>query len=387
MGVMTGTSCDGLDAACIELSEGGTSWSPLWSRSRAFPSSLRARVLAAQKPGKKLKLTDWLELDRDLGAWYARTIDSILGSAGRSESLPLAIANHGQTLAHHPELELTLQMGEPTRIAAATGLTVICGFRNGDLAAGGQGAPLVPIFHRVLARGLGPLSKGRTIHNVGGVSNFSYFNPEVTLAFDTGPGNFWIDAAAELATRGKARMDRGGKLASQGQVDESAVRAILRHPFFSRRPPKSTGRDEFPFSLLRGHTRAKGADLVATATAVTVESMTLAYERHVLGRGLPLAAVHLCGGGAFNPMLVEGLQAKLAPHGVLVSQVRDPQLIEAQAFAYCGYMALRGHPVGGEWTGARSFGPPAHIIPGENWADVIQAISRTSKPRHTRSPR
>ena len=382
---MTGTSCDGLDAACIEIKQGGSpsAWRPLWSASSRYPSALRARVLRAQTPGIKQGIREWMELDRDLGDWYARSLSRFLKAHRSARSAPDTIACHGQTVAHFPEGGLTLQLGNPSRIATATGLTVICSFREGDLAAQGQGAPLVPVFHRILAQSLGDPSQGLSIHNIGGVSNLTYIGPRnETLAFDTGPGNFWIDAAAALATRGEERMDIGGRLARQGRVDEVALRKVMRDPYFRKNVPKSTGRDQFPFEKLRAMSRAKGVDLVATATAITVESMTVAYRRFIIDQRKPLGSIHVCGGGARNLMLLEGLQARLPEVRVTTIDASgyDSQLIEAQAFAYFGYLALRGQPLGGSWTGARRFGPPAHLIPGENWEKLL------TKVRDSRSP-
>ena len=376
LGVMTGTSCDGLDAACIDID--GEGWQPLWDANTPFPAALRKRVLAAQKPGFKQGIQNWLELNRDLGLWYAVSLKKLITKFGVDAAMkPQVIANHGQTIAHLPSARLTLQLGDPTLIAAATGLTVASCFREGDMAAGGQGAPLVPLFHRLLAHALGEASLGVAIHNIGGISNLTYIGPNGDiLAFDTGPGGLWIDSAAELATQGRLKMDKGGRLAAKGRIDEDAVIRVLRHHYFKKAAPKSTSRDEFPFELLRSHTQAKGADLVATATAVTVESLAQAYEKTVLSKGRPLNAIYFCGGGANNPILMGWLQDRLGKVEVrrLTDAGFDGQLVEAQAFAFFGYLALMGSPLGGSWTGAKSFGPPAHIIPGENWAELLPTL-------------
>lgn len=377
LGAMTGTSCDGLDACCVTIDEGG--WQLLWSRSEPYPAALRKRVIDLQKPGSRHGLRDVLELDRDLGNWYGQSFARMIRAAPAGER-PQVIANHGQTVAHFPAPKAqgtTLQLGDPTRVATATGLTVVSKLRDGDMAAGGEGAPLLPMFHRIIAEQLE--SDGVAIHNIGGISNLTYI-PAGTrgepIAFDTGPGNVWIDAAAELATGGKSRMDRGGKLARAGQVDVAAVQKLMRHPFFKKPAPKSTGRDDFPFELLRAATRARGADLVATATAFTVESIAVSYEREILDRGRELTAILVCGGGAKNPVLIDLLASRLPE--VLVSPLGvygfDEQLVESQAFAFFGMLALMGKPVGGSWTGVKAFGPPAHIVPGENWAEVLEAL-------------
>ncbi|MFL5815262.1 MAG: anhydro-N-acetylmuramic acid kinase [Bdellovibrionia bacterium] len=376
LGVMTGTSCDGLDAACISIDPDG--WEPMWSATAPYPAALRKRVLDAQKPGTKLTSRDWLALERDLGEWYASALSTIIKKRP-ADQRPDVIANHGQTVAHFPASKrqgMTWQLGDPTRIARATGLTVISGFRNGDMAAGGEGAPLAPGFHLLLASVLDPTKLGIAIHNIGGISNLTYVGPEV-IAFDTGPGNCWMDAATELATKGKLKFDRGGKLARQGTVDASAVDATMKNAFFKKAPPKSTGRDDFPFELFKSKTKAKGADLVATATAVTAESIAHAYENFILKKRLPLKAIYITGGGAKNPALMDGLKNYLAP--IQVSTLEDagfdPQLVEAQAFAYFGFLSLLGQPLGGSWTGAQGFGPPGQITPGENWVEVVAALS------------
>lgn len=376
LGVMTGTSCDGLDAACISIDPDG--WEPLWSGTAPYPAALRRRVLDAQKPGTKLTSREWLMIERDLGEWYANALSALIKKQPASER-PNLIANHGQTVAHFPASNrqgMTWQLGDPTRIARATGLTVVSGFRNGDMAAGGEGAPLAPGFHLLLASVLDPTKLGIAIHNIGGISNLTYIGPEV-MAFDTGPGNCWIDAATEVATRGKSKFDRGGKLGRHGTVDAKAIDSILKNAFFKKQPPKSTGRDDFPFELFKSKTKARGADLVATATAVTVESIAHAYENFILKKRLPLKTIYITGGGAKNSALMDGLKNYLAPIQVLTLEEAgfDPQLVEAQAFAYFGFLSLLGQPVSGSWTGCRGFAPPGHITPGENWAEILSALS------------
>jgi anhydro-N-acetylmuramic acid kinase len=374
LGAMTGTSCDGLDAACIEIDENG--WKLLWSQTAPYPGPLRKRVLKMQLPGEKRTMKEILEVERDLGEWYGKTFAKMIARAPAG-TRPDVIANHGQTVAHYPasgRKGVTLQMGDPTRIAAATGLTVVSQFRDGDMSAGGEGAPLAPLFHRALARALG--GGGVAVHNLGGISNLTYVAPDGNvIAFDTGPANVWIDAATELATRGSAKFDRGGARGARGKVDQAAVRKILAHPFFKKAPPKSTGRDDFPFAILRKNTRVRGDDLVATATAVTIESVVRAYQNFILKKGLPLSTIYLSGGGARNQTLLKELGSRL---GVTVTTLQDagvdPQLTEALAFAYFGYLSLRGKPLGGTWTGAKSFGAPGQITPGENWNALVSKL-------------
>lgn len=380
LGMMTGTSCDGLDAACLEFDQDG--WQPCWEDSTPYPPKLRKRVIELQKPSTRFSLRELYDLHAQLGDWYGKAAKAI---CARHKIKPHLIANHGQTIGHFPAPSrkgTTVQLGDPSRISYATGLTVISHFRDGDIAAGGQGAPLVPLFHRFIASRLAKAGEGIAIHNIGGISNLTYISPQATrapLAFDTGPGNIWIDLAAEEATQGRQAMDRGGRLAERGVIDIPAVTKILKHPYFARRGPKSTGRDDFPFELLLKTTRARDESLVATATAVTVESIGRAYEREILDRGLPLSRVFVCGGGARNPVLMRWLSERLEglEFADLQSFGLDPQYIEAQAFAVFGYLSLRGTPLGGEWTGVnpkRDFAPPGQITPGKNWAEIVSLL-------------
>jgi anhydro-N-acetylmuramic acid kinase len=384
LGIMTGTSCDGLDAACLEVRPSShgrpEEWQCLWSVSAEYPAKLKKRVLDLQKPGTRVTTRELLALNRDLGDWYARTASKMITSSSRK---PDVIANHGQTVAHFPETSgrgTTLQLGDPTRIAAETGLTVVASFRDGDMAAGGEGAPLAPRFHIELARVLNG-GKGVAIHNLGGISNLTYIggtqkNPEV-FAFDTGPANLWIDEATKRATRGKQTFDRSGLIAATGLIDESAVRKVLKLAYFKKKVPKSTGRDDFPFELLLSKTDARGADLVATATAVTALSIVDAYKRFVLKRH-PLSSIFFCGGGARNETLVDSVAALLPNVRVqsLGDAGFDETLVECQAFAILGFRSLIGLPLGGKWTGVRSWAPPGHIIPGKNWKQVLSQLAR-----------
>jgi anhydro-N-acetylmuramic acid kinase len=371
LGLMTGTSCDGLDGSCLQFGNG--KWKSLWNCSASYPAALRRRVLDAQLPGARLSFHDWGALHRDLGIWIARTVTRWIDGVR-----PDAIACHGQTVAHFPAAcaqGFTLQLADPARIAFATGLTVISNFRDGDMAAGGEGAPLAPRFHRLIAGNRTAIA----IHNLGGISNLTYLAPNGSIiAFDTGPANLWIDAAAEMATSGKLKYDRGGSLARKHQPDLRAVEHILKDPFFERTPPKSTGRDEFPFAKLLAATKARGGDLVSTATAITVESIPRAYENFIIKKRLPLNAIYFSGGGARNKFLMQSLRKRLdGIHvGTLDELGIDSRFLEANAFGYFGFLALRGAALGGAWTGVSGWAPPAHIIPGRNWPQIVRRLAR-----------
>ncbi len=377
LGVMTGTSCDSLDAACLAMFPDG--WELLWKDSRPYPTALRDRVLAIQKPDENHTVRAWLEINRDLGDWYGKALASMIGRQPANRR-PDLIANHGQTLGHFPAPKnqgTTVQAGDPTRIAFKTGITVVSHFRDGDMAAGGQGAPLAPLFHKILAHRLATEHDGIAIHNLGGISNLTYISPRgEVVAFDTGPANLWIDAATELVSRGKLHMDRGGALAQQGTADAKAMAKLLKHPFLKDTPPKSTGRDDFPFELLLSSTSKRDADLVATATAFTAETIAAAYRRWIIGRKRPLETVFVCGGGARNEALMRAIQERLPSidFATLDEFGIDSKFIEAYAFAFFGFLTLFGEPIGGPWTGVKGFGPPGHITPGENWRELLKKV-------------
>ncbi len=385
---MTGTSCDGIDLSLIAIED--QTWEILWTDHSPYPKNLKARVFAFQKPHTLQPIEEWLKLHRDLGSWYGKT----LLAAIQSKRKPDVIANHGQTVAHFPPhlpntLGSSLQLGNASQIASVTGLTVVHQFREGDLAAGGQGAPLVPLFHQSLGPALGNPKKGISIHNLGGISNLTYLGPksQPLLAFDTGPANSWIDAAVTAVTQGKMKWDREGKLAAQGTPDSVGLKQLLKHPFFQLPPPKSTGRDAFPPELFFSQTRAEGVHLIRTATEVTLISIVEAYRRWILDAGHPLNQVWICGGGAKNRWLMEELQRRLPQLQIapFPKDWMDPQMIEATAFAVFGYYSLLGLPLGGSWTGVSlPGGPPGHLIPGRNWPTVLRKIATNIRPSRSR---
>ncbi|RYZ62843.1 MAG: anhydro-N-acetylmuramic acid kinase, partial [Proteobacteria bacterium] len=206
-GIMTGTSCDGIDFAAIDFNRDG--WSPSWEASREYPKPLRKRVLEIQKPGTKISVADMFKLNRDLGLFYADVTEQIIRRLEREER-PDVFALHGQTVGHFPDQKpgYTVQLGDPTWLARVTGVTTVSHFREGDLTVGGQGAPLVPFFHYLLAEALDGSDIGVAILNLGGIGNFTYLGPkEMVLASDTGPANLLIDQAVQEVTRGKELYD------------------------------------------------------------------------------------------------------------------------------------------------------------------------------------
>ncbi len=290
------------------------------------------------------------------------------------------VGSHGQTIWHIPRAgephAATLQLGDPARIAEGTGLPVVSDFRARDIAAGGEGAPLVPWQDRVLFA----LPQGRRVlQNIGGIGNLTWVpprgDPAPLLAFDTGPGNALIDAAVELATGGRETFDRDGVRAARGRVRPDILEELLVHPFFALEPPKSTGREVFgrPFvaALAERHGIAGDADwddLIATLTALTARSIGDSIRRWVLARGVDEVVVS--GGGARNPTLMARIRDELRPIPVFTGERLgvDPDAKEALAFAALAWAHVHG--LAGnvpEATGASGPRVLGSFTPGAAW--------------------
>lgn len=356
VGLMSGTSLDGIDAALVEI-EGDSperiEWRLRHCITLPYVEERRAAIHRAILAGTADALCG---LHADLGEWMAEAVLEVCGAAGASLEEVDAVGSHGQTVWHRPPAGggrgATLQMGDPATIAERTGCAVVSDFRARDMAAGGQGAPLVPWVDRLLFSAPGV---ARALQNIGGIGNVTWVpaadSGESAFAFDTGPGNALIDAAVEIATSGRLTFDRDGDLASQGAVDEALLRELLEHPYLQAEPPKSTGREIFgrPFvERLASAVRPEGdrdwLDLVATLTEFTARSMAEAYRRWVLPRGVD--EVFLSGGGARNAWMVSRIQDLLAPLPVRdASELGvDPEAKEAVAFAVLAWAHLRGVP-------------------------------------------
>lgn len=364
IGLMSGTSGDGVDAALIEVRRSRRSrrsvdagLADLQVRLLAFrvlpySRSLRARLLAASSQGT---VSDICHLNALLGELFAAAALRVVEQAGRSPSEVHLIGSHGHTIHHLPSrvfepevgwIRSTLQIGEPAVIAERTGMTTVADFRPRDVAAGGEGAPLSPYVHHLL---LSHKRRSRLIVNLGGISNVTYLpageDLKHLMAFDTGPGNMVLDALAQHVTKGRQTMDRDGRLAAGGKVDARVLADLLAHPFLRRPPPKSTGREEFGKGFLdhmlalRRKARCSVQDLLATAclfTAISVGSV-----RRWLHGGID--EVIVTGGGTRNRTLMGVLAAVFEPTPVkTLEQVGwDSKAFEAIAFAILAYQTLR----------------------------------------------
>ena len=341
IGLMSGTSLDGIDGALVQ-------WIDDTPQTLAFDSAplepaLRTELMALQTPGED-------ELHRSalagvaLASAYAQVCARLIAQAPAGADIR-AIGAHGQTVRHRPQDGYTVQLLDGALLAELARRPVVCDFRSADIAAGGQGAPLVPAFH---ARVFGHPSERRAIVNLGGIANVSLLACDGTVqGFDTGPANVLLDLWA-TRTLGQPQ-DTNGALAARGRVNHDWLATLLKEPFFERQPPKSTGRDLFnPEWLDRQRSEfieAEPADPLqraadVQATLVELTALTVARACREFGA----QAIYLCGGGAFNPTLVERIRQGCAPARVATTDAlgAPPQAVEAVAFAWLARCRLEG---------------------------------------------
>ena len=359
IGLMSGTSMDGIDAALVRFEDGadGPQWRVEASLTLPYDAGRRGRIHAAVTRGTAESLC---RLHAELGEWLAEAALAACAKAGIDPAAVDLIGSHGQTVWHEPPAGgrrgATLQLGCAATIAERTGIDVISDFRSRDVAAGGHGAPLVPWVDGLLFAVAG---RSRVLVNVGGMANLTRVGPhgsgQPLVAFDTGPGNALIDAAAEAASDGADTFDRDGARAAAGRIDEAWLDDLLGHPFFAVAPPKSTGRETFGRLFLEERVRRWGVrgtrwnDLIATLTALTARTIADAVTRWALPLGVDEVVV--TGGGASNPVLLRLLAEALAPRPVIGGRSAgiDPDAKEAIAFAALAWahaMGLAGNVPG-----------------------------------------
>jgi anhydro-N-acetylmuramic acid kinase len=344
VGLMSGTSMDGVDAAVcrIEGSGGAARLRVLHFLHRPYARSLRDRLRALAEGGTTAQ--EACLLNDAVGEAFAAAADAAVRAAGVR---PDFAGSHGQTVWHEPgrgrRRTATLQIGEPSIIAERLRCPVVSDFRPRDCAAGGQGAPLVPYADWVLFRRPGRVL---ALQNLGGIGNVTVVTEDLdgVFAFDTGPANLPIDEAVRAASGGREAFDRGGRRAARGRVDRDLLADLLRHPFLRRRPPRSSGREEFGGRFVAG-LRLRPDDLVATLTRFSAEATADAYRRFVLPR-TRLDRVLLSGGGARNPVLVAHLRECLAPIpvGFTEDEGLPGPMKEAASFALLAAETLLGVP-------------------------------------------
>lgn len=338
LGIMSGTSIDGVDYALCEVSEGAIELRKHWQVK--FPKKLRQRLqLAAANRSTTYELG---QLHYDLGRFYAEHATGV--SSPKTELAGL----HGQTVFHNAEGRATLQIGEPAWLVETLRVPVVSNFRAGDLAAGGQGAPLATIFHEWVFAQRGAHV---CVNNLGGISNITSLDwrdgakPRVT-AFDTGPANMLMDLAMARLTKGRQAFDRDGAWARRGKTNERLLARWLKHSFFRRKPPKSTGRELFGELFLdRALKEARGLskfDLLATLTEFTARSIALNCQLHLPPQ---VRRIILCGGGAANPELLRAIEKNVPTEAVSCESFGWPaQAIEPAAFALLAWLRVHRKP-------------------------------------------
>ena len=365
-GIMSGTSADGVDVAICRISPSSQPGGPpkvqvLEHRAFPFTAELREAVLASMN-ADQTSTAQLARLSWRLGETYAAAVQETIARTGLS---PQLVAMHGQTIFHEATptdflgspIRSTWQTGEPAVLAERLRLPVVSNFRPADLAAGGQGAPLVPMLDFCLFR---HKTKNRILLNLGGIANMTALpagcDTDGVLAFDSGPANMVVDGCMEQLT-GK-RYDCGGGLAGRGDILKPVLAQFLAEPFFAADPPKSCGREQFGAAFVARFLAACGdaskRDILATATALTVQSILEAYRRFLwphLGQRAPLAKateLFVSGGGAHNATLLKGLRAGFEPLYVTVKSTDDAGLgveaKEAAAFALLGWLTWHGLP-------------------------------------------
>lgn len=352
-GLMSGTSLDGVDGVLIGFDANGHLIQTLACTSRVMPEGLRQQLAELQAPGPD-ELARAARAANALADLYADCIHALLQQTGLSARQVRAIGAHGQTVRHAPEQQYSLQILNASRLAERTGIDVIADLRAADLAADGQGAPLMPAFHAHVFKDL-PDRCG--ILNLGGIANLSIIEPtrhaRRVTGFDTGPANVLLDAWIEHQMQ--QRFDDRGQWAASGQLIPALLERLLTEPYFGLAAPKSTGRDLFNLSWLLGHLPGDhdhaAADIQATLLALTAETTARAI------RDQQLRAVYVCGGGAANPPLLQAIQARVGPQ-THIDTTRalgiDPQAVEATGFAWLARQRVHHQPIAlQDITGAR----------------------------------
>ncbi len=401
-GLMSGTSADGVDVAICDISSRTVTLQAFGMV--AYPAQVRDLIFAQFSP-KTARVDDICYLNFVLGEIFAQAVIDLC----RRDRIPLEsidlIGSHGQTIHHLPQgrpwgvkrngknaqrstphaprlIRSTLQIAEPCIIAERTGITTVADFRTRDIAAGGQGAPLVPYADWRL---FGDEHVSRVLQNIGGIANVTYLpaggGVDDVRAFDTGPGNMLMDAAVSALTRGRLTYDADGRMAASGTADEALLRELMAHPYFKRRPPKTTGREEFGLELAKAIlARAKarkmpGPDLMATLATFTARSIAQAYARFLEGR---VDEAILCGGGTRNQTLVTMLKQEMmrafagrrrpAPAVVLMDDFGiSADAKEAVSFAILAWETVHGRPGNvPSATGASHRAVLGKIVPGRS---------------------
>lgn len=340
LGLMSGTSADGIDAALVQFPSGGgcrfvhgltARWEPV----------LRARLVALGEGGPLDSLEELGELDARIAINFAGAANQLLAEAGVDRSQVRAIGSHGQTVRHRPLADpaFTVQLGDGNRITELTGITTVSDFRRRDVVAGGHGAPLMPAFHLAM---LGTADEDRAVLNLGGIANLTLIPREGAVrGFDTGPANALMDAWCQRHT-GRT-FDADGAYAASGAVDESLLAGWRSEPWFDLPPPKSTGREQFHLAWAEAH-MAEGQYAAADVQATLLELTVATVADALLAQQPQTRRLLVCGGGVHNRQLMKRLAARLPAVQVESSAVHglDPEYVEAMGFAWLAQRTMDG---------------------------------------------
>ncbi|MCG8275193.1 anhydro-N-acetylmuramic acid kinase [Stenotrophomonas sp. NLF4-10] len=342
LGLMSGTSADGIDAALVQFpTEGGCRF--VHGHTFGWPPALRAELVALGQGREPTSLDALGQLDARVGIAFAEAANGLLAQAGVDRAQVRAIGSHGQTIRHRPAAEpaFTWQLGDASRIAELTGIATVADFRRRDVAAGGQGAPLMPAFHLAM---LGSGDEDRAVLNLGGIANLSLIARDGSLrGFDTGPANALLDGWCQrhLGTP----FDADGAFAAGGRVDAALLARLLAEPWFALPPPKSTGREQFHLDWVQARLDEPAlapADVQATLLELTAATVADALLAHLPG----VKRLLVCGGGVRNPPLLRRIGARLPGVAVVSSAEHglDPDFMEAMGFAWLARETLAGRP-------------------------------------------
>ncbi|HKI59941.1 MAG TPA: anhydro-N-acetylmuramic acid kinase [Mariprofundaceae bacterium] len=373
IGIMSGTSADGINVAIVRESNSQL----IDFYELPMPVELREPILRLAQPGLN-EIDTMGGLDRALGETFAKVALHAMHESGIAPASIIAIGCHGQTIRHRPKgveggRPFTLQIGSAATIAERTGITTISDFRSRDIAAGGEGAPLVPFIHHAL---FGTPEHPIAVLNIGGIANITYLHHEIATGFDTGPGNMVMDALMLEMSDGRHAYDADGDLAASGNIESKLLNELLGHPYFKRTPPKSTGREIFGRQVvdqILAWPEISDADRMATAAELTAQSIVDSIQF------LPQSpeSWYLCGGGAYNLHLTSRLQDLLEPGSVKSPAEMNilPEAMEALCFALLAKNTLLGmvNTVPAV-TGATHAVVGGQITPGNNWDATTEWI-------------
>lgn len=341
LGLMSGTSMDAVDAVLVSFDDQQLQIRETFSL--PYPESLRLRLL--QAIGNHAEPDELGELDTLTGQHFAQTANELINQAAIDRTEIQAIGSHGQTIRHQPsgKAPFSMQIGNPSVIAELTGITTVSDFRGRDLAAGGQGAPLVPAFHRWLFR---VSAQDRCILNLGGIANITWLPAEAHAAivgFDTGPANALMDAWCYDQT-GK-HYDESGQWASEGKVNSELLESLASDAYFVKAPPKSTGKERFNLGWINTHLQ-RFDDLPPEDVQRTLLQLAVTTILEQLPKTSNNMTVYACGGGTFNPLLMKELRSGLGSAGLKTTADLglDPQWVEPVAFAWLARQTLQGLP-------------------------------------------